>query len=84
MQTVYNNTKKLSLVKNGLNQLTISWSLNENVQVAFFDTREHFRQLQEGFQRFEIIDVFESFVGIVIHGYGDIPEVDILRVDVAE
>ena len=32
------------------------------------------RQSHEGF---EIIDVFESFVGIVIYGYWDIPEVEI-------
>ena len=52
---------RLSLEENGLNQLTISWCLNENVQVAFFDTREYIRQSQEGVQRFDIIDAFESF-----------------------
>jgi hypothetical protein len=66
-------------VENGLNdsKLTVSWCLNEDVQVTFFNMREHIRQSQEGVQRFEIIDAFESFVGIVIYRYGDVPEVKI-------
>jgi hypothetical protein len=56
--------------------------LNEDVKMGFFDTREHLRQWQKGFQRFEVIDVFESFIDVVIHGYGDIPEVEIKCSDV--
>ena len=64
-------------MENGLNQLTIDWCLNKDVQVALFDTKEHIRQSQEGVQWFEIIDVLEFYVGIAIHGYGNIPEVEI-------
>ena len=52
------------------------WRLNENLQMALFNSIEQLQQWEGGRQRFADA-LIESLVGIIVKGYGDLEEVEV-------